>query len=45
MQVTTIFFLLPGSTSTFPEVDPDSAQLNGSNRIRIRNSGLTDAIV
>ena len=36
----TIYLLLPGSRSTFPEVDPDPvlAKWYGSNRIRIRNT-------
>ena len=36
----TIYFLQPGSRSTFPEVDPvpDPAKWYGSNRIRIRNT-------
>ena len=33
------FFLVPGSRSTFPEVDPDPAKWYGSNLIRIRNTG------
>ena len=32
------FFSLPGSGSTFPEVDPDPAKWYGSNRILIRNT-------
>jgi len=42
-EFNTIYFLLPGSRSTFPEVDPDPdpAKWYGSNRIwiRIRNTG------
>ena len=36
------FFLVPGSRSTFPEVDPDPAKWYGSDRIRIRirNTGI-----
>ena len=34
------FFLLLGSGSTFPEVDPDPAKWYGFNRIRIRNTGF-----
>ena len=33
-----IYFLLPGSRSAFPEVDPDPAKWYGSNRIRILNT-------
>ena len=39
MRVYHDFYLVPGSTSTFSEVDPDPAQWYGSNRIRIRNTG------
>ena len=33
-----MLFLLLGSGSKFPEVDPDPAKWYGSNRIRIRNT-------
>ena len=43
----TIYFLLPGSRSTFPEgdPDPDPAIWYGSNRIRIRNTDCFKARV
>ena len=34
MRVYYDFYLVPGSRSTFPEVDPDPAQWYGSDRIR-----------
>ena len=40
MRVYHDFFLVPGSRSTFPEVDPDPAQRYGSDRIRIRNTSF-----
>ena len=36
-----ILFLLPGSGSTFPEVDPDPAKSSGSRWIRIHNTVFT----
>ena len=42
MRVYQDFYLLPGSGSTFPEVDPDPAKWYRFERIRIRNKHCND---
>ena len=37
------FFVLPGTGSTFTDVDPDPVKWNGYDRIKIRNTAQNNA--